>query len=66
MNSAPSGDMNNYYIYITEGVPKIYTHFKKEKNCIKIVMVLRSSNDNRASAIFFDCPACRVVTLAFI
>ena len=29
-------------------------------------MVLRSSNDNRASAIFFDCPACRMVTLAFI
>jgi len=22
-------------------------------------------NDNRASAIFFDCPACRVLTLAF-
>jgi hypothetical protein len=29
-------------------------------------MVLRSSKDNRASAIFFDCPACRMVTLAFI
>jgi hypothetical protein len=23
-------------------------------------MVLRSSNDNRASAIFSDCPACRM------
>jgi hypothetical protein len=23
-------------------------------------MVLRSSNDNRASAIFFECPACRI------
>jgi hypothetical protein len=23
-------------------------------------MVLRSSNDNRASAIFFDCAACRM------
>ena len=42
-------------------VPKMYTHFKKGK------MVLRSSNDeNRASAIFFDFPACRMVTLAFI
>ena len=30
-------------------------------------MVLRTSNDdNRASAIFFDCPACCMVTLAFI
>jgi hypothetical protein len=29
-------------------------------------MVLRSSNDNRANAIFFNCPACRMVTLAFI
>ena len=30
-------------------------------------MVLRSSNDeSRGSAIFFDCPACRMVTLAFI
>jgi hypothetical protein len=29
---------------------------RKEKNSIKIVMVLRSSNDNRASVIFFDCP----------
>jgi hypothetical protein len=29
-------------------------------------MVLRSSNDNRASAIFFDYPACRMVTLTFI
>jgi hypothetical protein len=39
----------------------MYTHFKKGK------MVLRSSkDDNRASAIFFDCPACRMVTLAFI
>jgi hypothetical protein len=23
-------------------------------------MVLRSANDNRASAIFFDCPVCRM------
>jgi hypothetical protein len=23
-------------------------------------MVFRSSKDNRASAIFFDCPACRM------
>jgi hypothetical protein len=23
-------------------------------------MVLLSSNDNRAAAIFFDCPACRM------
>jgi hypothetical protein len=52
------------FIY-TGGAIK-YAHFKKGKNCIKIVMVLRSSNDNRASAIFFDCPACRMVTLAFI
>jgi hypothetical protein len=44
----------------------MYTHFKKGKNYIKIVMVLRSSNDNRASAIFFNCPACRMVTLAFV
>jgi len=29
-------------------------------------MVLRSSNDNRSSAIFFDCPACRMVMLALI
>jgi len=29
-------------------------------------MVLRSSNDNRASSIFFDYPACRMLTLAFI
>jgi hypothetical protein len=40
----------------------MYT-FKKGKNCIKIVMVLRSSNDNHDSAIFFDCPSCRMVTL---
>ena len=39
----------------------MYTHFKKGKS------VLRSSNcDNRASVILFDCPACRMVTLAFI
>jgi len=39
----------------------MYTRFKKGK------MVLRSSNDyNCASAIFFHCPACRLVTLAFI
>jgi hypothetical protein len=49
-----------YFIYIYIGEPKMYTHFKKVKNCIKIVMVLRSSNDNCASAIFFDCPACRI------
>jgi hypothetical protein len=29
-------------------------------------VVLRSSNDNRASDTFFDCPACRMVTLALI
>ena len=29
-------------------------------------MVLHSSKDNRSSAIFFDCPACCMVTLAFI
>jgi hypothetical protein len=44
----------------------MYTHFKKGKICIKIVMVLRFSNDNRPSAIFFDCPACRMVALTFI
>jgi hypothetical protein len=43
----------------------MYVHFKKGKNCIKIAMILRSSNDNRASAICFDCPACRVVTYLF-
>jgi lauroyl/myristoyl acyltransferase len=44
-----------------EGAKKMYTHFKKGK------MVLRpSNNDNRASAIFFDCPACRTATLALI
>jgi len=44
-----------------DGAKKMYTHFKKGK------MVLRSSEDgNRASAIFFDCPACRMATLAFI
>jgi hypothetical protein len=37
---------------------------RKEKT-IKIV-VLNSSNDNRASAIFFDCHVCRMLTLAFI
>jgi hypothetical protein len=38
-----------------QGVPKkIYTHFTKEKTFIKIVMALRSSNDNHASAICFD------------
>jgi hypothetical protein len=41
-------------------------HFKKGENYIKTVMVLRSLNDNRASAIFFDCPACHMVTLTFI
>jgi hypothetical protein len=44
----------------------MYTQFKEGKIFIKIVMVLRSSNDNRASAIFFDCPAWRMVMLAFI
>jgi len=29
-------------------------------------MVLRSSNDNRASTIFFDCPACRMLMIALI
>jgi len=29
-------------------------------------MVLRSSNDNPASTIFLDCPACRMLTLTFI
>ena len=29
-------------------------------------MILRSSNDNRASTIFFDCPACRMLMIAFI
>jgi hypothetical protein len=48
------------------GCQKMYTHFKKGKNCIKIVMILRFSKDNRAYAIFFDCPACRMVMLAFI
>ena len=39
----------------------MYTRFKKGN------IVLRSSNDdNRVSAIFFDCPACRMLTLAFI
>jgi hypothetical protein len=46
-------------ICYTEGAKK-YTHFKKGESCIKIVIVLRSSNDNRASAIFFDCPACHM------
>jgi hypothetical protein len=49
----------------TEGAKKMYTHFKKGKNCIEIV-ILNSSNDNRAPAIFFDGPACRMVMLAFI
>jgi hypothetical protein len=52
--------------YYTESANKMYTHFKKGKNCIKIVKDLRFSKDNRASAIFFDCPACRMATLAFI
>ena len=43
----------------TDGANKIYTHFKKG-------MVLRSSNDNRAAVIFFYCPACRMVKLAFV
>jgi hypothetical protein len=50
----------------TTGTKKMYTHLNKGKNCIEIVMVLCSSNENFASAIFFDCPACRMVTLAFI
>jgi hypothetical protein len=29
-------------------------------------MFILSSNDNRASAIFFDYPACRMVTQAFV
>jgi hypothetical protein len=33
---------------------------RKEK-----IVILNSSNDNRASAMFFDCPACHMVTLAF-
>jgi hypothetical protein len=55
-NGAPERCMyilyRNIYLKNTEGA----------KKC----MVLRSSNDNRASAIFFDCPACRMVALAFI
>jgi hypothetical protein len=39
---------------------------RKKKNFIKIVMVLHSSNYNRASDIFFDYSACCMVTLAFI
>jgi hypothetical protein len=41
---------------------KMYTHFKKGKNCIKIV-IQNFSNNNCASAIFFDCPAYRMVML---
>jgi hypothetical protein len=52
-------------VYNTEGAKKVHI-LRKEKKSIKIVMVLRSSNDNRASAIFFDYPACRMVTLTFI
>ena len=49
------------FVNIQRVPKKMYTHFKKGK------MVLRFSNDdNRASATFFDCPACRTVTLAFI
>ena len=40
------------------------TTFSNFKYHFKIV--LHSSNDNRASAIFFDCPTCHMVTLAFI
>ena len=54
--SIPSGTPVCIY---TQSAKKIYTHFKKGKN-------LRSSNENRASAIFFDCPACCMVTLAFM
>jgi hypothetical protein len=43
---------SNFKYYI-EGAKQMYTH-------------LSSSNDNRASAIFFDWPACRMVTLAFV
>jgi hypothetical protein len=48
-------------------VPRKFIHIlRKEKNCIKGVMVLRSSNDNCASTNFFDYPACYMVMLAFI
>jgi hypothetical protein len=50
---------NGYSLYEVQRVPK-YTHFKKGKNRVKIVMALRFSNDNYASTIFFDCPACRM------
>ena len=51
----------NSYIHIYRVYQKVYTHFKKGK------MALHSSNDdNRDSANFFDCSACRMVTLAFI
>jgi hypothetical protein len=50
---------------ISEDAKKMYTYFEKGKNCIEIA-IHNSSNDNRASTIFFDCPACRMVTLAFI
>jgi hypothetical protein len=36
----------------------MYTHFKEKKK--------KSSNDNRASAVFFDSPYYRMVTLVFI
>jgi hypothetical protein len=55
-----SVDMGAHLYIYTEGSKKMYTHFKKGKNFIKIVMVFCSSNDNGASAIFFDYPACRM------
>jgi len=38
-----------------------FSHFKYH-----FKMVFLSSNDNRASAVFFECTACRMVTLVFV
>jgi hypothetical protein len=53
------------HIIRKEKVSKMYTHFKKRNICIKIE-ILNSSNNNRVFAIFFDCSACCMMTLAFI
>ena len=50
------------YIYIY-----IYTHTHTPTHTQRVPKKrIHILNDNRASASFFDCPACRMVTLAFI
>jgi hypothetical protein len=51
-NVSNSNDMRIY-----RECQKMYTQFR---------MSLSFSNDNYSSAIFFDCPACRMLTLAFL